>query len=645
MALSSLLLTVMNYLKNISLLFLTLFVYSCASSQPLPEAGTKNKKAQQLMDQAINLNKAGEYMLALDKVNEAIKKDDEFINAYMLKGDILIFLQQYDEAVKTFDKILSIKPDYVKAYYNKANAYVKAQKYAEAKQTLEKFKTYPYWEKMKKDVEHLLAICDFASYSLANPVPFSPKNLGPNVNTAAHEYHPGLTADQQKLFFTRMLPGPNEDFYESVLVDTVWQKARNLGAPVNSRDNEGTVSVSTDGQYIFFTACGRADTKGSCDIYFTRLDGDRWGNPINMQNPVNSISWESQPSLSYDGVNIYFCSNRPGGYGGHDIWVTTFENNRFTEPVNLGPEINTEGEEQSPFIHTDNKTLYFSSTGHPGMGEGDIFYAKKDAEGKWQKPVNIGYPINTPADELGLMVDRSGKWAYITSDMPGGYGGWDIYTFELYPGARPESSTYAKGDVYDADTKEKLEANVELVELSTGKTVISSRSNKKTGEFLMVLQPNNDYMLNVNKEGYLFYSENFGLKEFPSDQPSVMSVPLKKIGLNGKVILKNVFFDTDKFDLKEESKAELNKLVALLKANPKMKIEIGGHTDNTGNKQKNITLSQNRAKSVYDYLVKNGIDAARLSYKGYGDSQPIADNKTDEGRRQNRRTEFTIMSN
>ncbi len=627
------------------LFFAALVTFSCASSQPLPKSGTNNKKARQFLQKSYLQMKAGQYVMALGTIEKALKKDEKYIDALMLKGDLHTLLKEFDDAVETYDNILTIEPGYIKAYYNKGNAQLQAQDYKAARATLEKFKTYPYSKKLQKQVDGLLAICDFAENSIANPVPFSPKNLGPTINTKDNEYFPGLTADEQKLYFTRLLNGFNEDFYVSYKVDSTWQNARNLGRPVNTPDNEGFVSISTDGQYIFFTACNRPDSKGSCDLYFSKLEGDIWRNPINMQAPVNTVAWESQPSLSFDGKNIYFSSHRPGGYGGSDIWMTTFENNRFTEPVNLGPDINTEYDENTPFIHPDNRTLYFSSSGWPGMGMADIFYSKKDEKGNWKKPVNLGYPINTPASEIGFIVNRKGDWAYFASDMPGGYGGLDIYGFELYEEARPELSSYAKGEVYDAETKQKLEANIELVDLATGEVLMTSRTNKKTGEFLMVLQPNSNYMLNVNKEGYLFHSENFAMEEYSADKPFLISVPLSKFKVGEKVILKNVFFDTDKFNLKSESKAELNKLIALLKKQAGLKIEIGGHTDNTGNKKANQILSQNRAKAVYQYLIDNGIDAGRLSYKGYGDSKPIADNATEEGRSQNRRTEFTIVGN
>lgn len=621
----------------------SVFTFSCASSQPLPKSGTKNKKAKEFLNLAYNQMKAGQYPMALQTIDKALKKDKKYIDAYMLKGDLNYLTNKYEEAIKSYNKILEINPKYVKAYYNIGDAQVQMQKYSEARTTLEKFKTFPYAKKLEKQVEGLLAICNFAETSINNPVPFKPINLGPAINTNEWEYFPGLTADEEKLYFTRRRDGFNEDFYVSKKVDTIWQKARNLRAPVNTPGNEGFVSISTDGQYIFFTACNRDDGKGSCDLYFSRLDGDIWKKPFNMQAPVNTTAWESQPSLSFDGKNIYFASNRPGGFGGIDIWMTTFDNNRFLEPVNLGSTINTAGDESTPFIHPDNRTLYFSSTGWPGMGLGDIFFSKKDEQGNWKEPTNLGYPINTPSNEVGFIVNRKGDWAYFSSDMPGGFGGLDIYGFELYEAARPELSSYAKGEVYDAITKEKLQANIELVDLSTGEIIMTSQTNKKTGEFLMILQPNTDYALSVNKEGYLFHSENFKMKEYESDKPFLISVPLSKFKKGEKVILKNVFFDTDKFNLKGESKSELNKLIALLKKQATLKIEIGGHTDNTGNKKANQVLSQNRAKAVYQYLIDNGIEASRLSFKGYGDTKPIADNKTEEGRSQNRRTEFTIV--
>ena len=336
-------------------------------------------------------------------------------------------------------------------------------------------------------------------------------------------------------------------------------------------------------------------------------------------------------------------SNRKGGYGGMDIWKCYIkDDNTWSEPVNLGSKINTSGNEMSVFIHPDNQTLYFSSNGHPGMGKDDLFLSRTDESGEWGEPQNLGYPINTPGDEWRLVVNAKGDKAYYASDRPGGYGLLDLYVFDLPANEKPQTVTYFKGKVYDALSKLPLGARFELIDLNTGKQVTLSYANNTTGEFLVCLPPNKNYGLNVSKDGYLFYSENFDLSTYKSAEPFQADVPLVSLKPGSKMILKNIFFETAKFNLKDQSKFELNKLIAFLNNNSAIKIEIGGHTDNIGDKKSNQLLSENRAKAVYEYLIAAKIPAERLTYNGYGDRQPIADNKTEVGRAKNRRTEFMI---
>ncbi len=313
---------------------------------------------------------------------------------------------------------------------------------------------------------------------------------------------------------------------------------------------------------MFFTGCNREGGYGSCDIYFSYLDGDTWTQPRNIGAPINTNNWESQPSLSYDGKTLYFASNRPGGYGDMDLWMSKLENGKWGTPVNLGDKINTAQSEQSPYIHKDDQTLYFSSNGHIGMGDLDLFMASKQADGTWTYPKNLGYPINSNDDELALTLSGNGIDAYYASEMKGGKGGLDIYKFELPVSARPQGISYVKGNIYDAENKRKLRAKVELIDLATGKPLVETYANRKTGEFLVCLPANKKYALNVAHEGYLFHSENFSLINSPASQPFLLDVPLKPIKAGQTVVLKNVFFDTDKFDLREESRAELNKLVS-----------------------------------------------------------------------------------
>jgi outer membrane protein OmpA-like peptidoglycan-associated protein len=343
---------------------------------------------------------------------------------------------------------------------------------------------------------------------------------------------------------------------------------------------------------------------------------------------------------------LYYISNRRDGFGNSDIWMCSLdEKGKWGKPINLGAHINTSGKEEAVFIHPDNQTLYFASDGHIGMGGLDLYMCRRDSLGNWGNPVNLGYPINTFGEESGLIVNGSGSLAYFSSTREGTTGCDDIYQFEIPSALRPVPVTYMKGKVYDIKTKKPLGASFELIDLATGNPVIASVSDPVTGEFLVCIPQNKNYALSVNRSLYLPFSESFWMAESTNPgEPYQMDVPLQPIEVGVGGILKNVYFDVDKFDLKPESTAELNKLVAFLNLNPDMKIELGGHTDSDGDKKHNQVLSQNRAKAVYDYLVKSGIDATRLTYKGYGDTKPLVPNDTPEHKKMNRRTEFKIIS-
>ena len=439
-----------------------------------------------------------------------------------------------------------------------------------------------------------------------------------------------------------------EDFLICKKNNNVWQQSVLIGNGINTEGNEGAPCLSVDGQTLFFVACqekadgtyaGGRKGLGSCDIFYSERVGENWSKPYNMGNVVNTNQYETQPSFSADGKSLYFVSARGGGIGETDIYVSTLKpDGSWGFPMNLGPQINTPGKEESVYIHPDGKTLYFGSNGRVGMGGLDLYVSRMDDKGKWQAPVNLGYPINTYGDENSILVAASGDVAYFASNRAGGQGGLDLYQFDLYADARPGKVTYAKGKVFDIKTKKPLGAHFELIDLETGLVMMESNANSGNGEFLMCLPIDKNYMLNASQDGYLFYSENFSLKELADQmKPIMLDVPMQPIELEG------VFFETAKFYLKPESKAELNKVVAFLNKNKTITGELSGHTDNVGDKKMNQLLSQNRAKSVYDYLVTNGIDAKRLIYKGFGDTKPKVANDTDEHRQMNRRTEFKVL--
>jgi outer membrane protein OmpA-like peptidoglycan-associated protein len=640
---------------SLSLLLLLSFTSATAQTSPL---STKSKKATAMFTEAINYYDQKDYPKAIRILDKATQEDPGFVEAYILKGDILAEEQYPREAIVQYKKGISANPDFSPVLYLiVANAELLTGRYEDARRDYEKFLSYPDQPRDKQAKAGTnIKSCEFGINSMAHPVPFKPENLGDSINSPYDDYINAVTADEQQMFLTRKLPRVhhasnestefNEDFFKAVKTDSLWRKAVNIGPPVNTEENEGALCISPDGKYIFFAACNRPDGYGSCDLYWSKKTGDTWSEPENLGSVVNSTTWDSQPSFSSDGKTLYFASKRQGGKGSSDIWKTELmADGSWTLPVNLGDSINTRFEEMAPFIHPDNRTLYFSSRGHQGMGGYDLFFSRLDADGNWSTPVDMGYPINTYADEITLVVNAKGDVAYISSDKLGGKGGMDIYSFRLYKEAQPVQVTYFKGVVFDKETKKRLEAKFELTDLATGNTVSRSSSDPVSGEFLLSLPTEKDYGLNVSRPGYLFYSDHFALRgESSKKEPFIYNVPLQPIRVGETVILKNIFFDTDKFDLKEESRTELGKLMQLLNGNPDIRIEISGYTDNTGSADHNLVLSRNRAKAVYDYLVLNGIAKERLSYSGFGLTRPIDTNDTEQGKANNRRTEFKVVS-
>ena len=600
---------------------------------------------------------------ALELTDKSIKADSTFIEAHMLRAGILTDMRKYEQAISSYLTAIRLSPEgFQNNYFSVGRLEYMVGNYSDARLHLEKFLTMPKAsQSLKSKASQLISNSVFAEGAVNNPVPFNPVNMGENINSGNDEYFPAITADNKTFLFTRRVHSQNssgrsmdqEDFYVSHRNDKNWGMAIPL-SEINTSGNEGAPSLSADGQYLFFTACeekfimNSRKTNGSCDIFIAKKVGDKYMVPRNLEEPINTGTWESQPSFSSDGRTLYFVRKVKESDNSiqYDIYVSYIgDDSKWSEPVSVGDRINTKSNEMSVFIHPDDQTLYFSSDGHPGMGGQDIFISRREPDGSWGVPVNLGYPINTMHDENSLLVNPQGDIAFIASNRSGGFGGLDLYEFDLYDKIRPIPVTYMKGKVFDAETKKVLAASFELIDLETGKIVVSSSSNQGNGEFIVALPTGKRYALNVSKDGYLFYSENFELKDSKtSNEPYLKDVPLKPIKAGESIVLKNIFYDTDKFDLKQESKIELNKLITFLNKNPKLKFEVSGHTDNVGTKQYNQGLSERRAKAVTDYLSSNGISASRMESTGFGDSKPIADNGTESGRAQNRRTEFKIVA-
>ena len=513
---------------------------------PLTVMG-QTPKSEALFEQAVEKSVVGQYEEAIALLHQALKIDPTYAEAYLLLGNQHMALEQYAKAREQYQRCLDLHPSSTR------------------------------WVQEARDG---IRTAEWRRHAVENPVPFRPVNLGPNVNTEADEYLPALTADYRTLVFTRRVPRrattrrdlpQEEDFYLS-LYDTMelnWGPAERMPEPLNSNANEGAQTLSHDGRIVIFTACGRNNEPTGCDLYMSVRHGDRWGKPRNLGAPVNSSYWESFPSLSIDGYTLYFASNRRGGYGGTDIWYCTLEEGRWSEPVNMGPAINTRGNETSPYIHFDDKTLYFSSDGHLGMGGADLYVARRQDDSTWGDVKNLGYPINTSGDEASLIVAPDGRTALFASDRYGGYGQQDLYSFIMPAPARPEAITF--------------------------------------------IDP-------------VRQAENL-------------------LTLGDTVTLRNIFFHTASAELYEASLAELDRLAEALQRHPRLRLEVGGHTDAVGSDEDNLALSERRAKAVYDYLILRGVEADRLTYRGYGETRPVASNDTPEGRAVNRRTTLTPLKN
>ena len=586
----------------------------------------------------------------------AISNDSKFYEAYMMLGELMAKQRRFSESASAYRTAVSLDSTFYRpVFFNLANselmsgdydrALIHYRVYLEQKGMSEKNRALAF--KSTKD-------CEFAINAIRNPVPFNPVSVGSGINTVDDEYWPSITADGQTFMFTRQgrLTEKNgysgasqEDFYMSYLDNNTWQKAINAGFPLNTPQNEGAQSLSSNGSYMFFTACDRPVGMGSCDIYFSSFNNGKWSEPSNLGKPVNSSYWESQPSISADGRILFFSSSRPGGSGGKDLWYSVLnDQNKWTTPVNMGSIINTPGDEMSPFIHFDGRTLYFASNGRVGMGGFDIFMTRMKSDSTWTEPQNLGYPINTYNDEMGLIIESGGQKAYYSA-IRDPSNGKDIFYFNLYESARPNPVSYLKGKVYDKETGKLLKADYELINLSTEKITIKNTTDDN-GNFLVCLPSGFNYGINVSKQGYLFYSENFTFEgEHPVAKPFIKRINLSQIKVGEKIQLTNVFYEVDSWGLKDASISELDNLVKLLSENKDLIMEIGGYTDSTGSDKHNLVLSEKRVMSVVKYLINKGISAERLKYKGYGNAFPIGDNITAEGRQLNRRTEAKIIGN
>jgi outer membrane protein OmpA-like peptidoglycan-associated protein len=534
------------------------------------------------------------------------------------------------------------------------------------------------------DLKKKIAECESGKKLSAKPERVFVDNLGPQINSAFPEYGPVISADEATIYFTARRPSSTggkkdpsdnayfEDVYVSEKANGKWLPARSVSKNVNTEGHDATAGLSPDGSRLYIYRFAQGD---GGDLYETVLFGLDWEPPSHMNRNINSKYHETTVSLSFDGKRLYFVSNKESGLGDDDIYYCDLDlNGEWGPSRNIGPDLNTKYGEDGVFMHPDGTTLYFSSKGYNSMGGYDIFKTTF-VDGKWQYPVNLGYPINGPDDDVFFVVSGSGNRAYFASSKPGGFGDKDIYkiTFlgpEKMPLLNSEDQLLAKipnpvanlrqqaaietpssrltllrGFITDEKSSKPLEATLELVDNDKNMVLATFRSNSSSGKYLVTLPSGKNYGIAVKKDGYLFHSENFNIPVDAEFQEYELNIALKKMDIGSTIVLKNIFFDFDKATVKPESASELNRLVKLLRDNPDLKIELRSHTDNLGSDEYNRKLSESRSQAVLEYLSVKGIPKTRLTAKGYGESEPLDSNDTEEGRKNNRRTEFKILSN
>lgn len=633
--------------KNIIIGLFTLLFSTNATAQTY-DPDKVHAKALARYEDAISLLKDGATKEAVPVLLDCIGIDSNFIDAYLSLAGALGELKHYQRSVNLYEKARSKDPVYFNVYNLPYSINLAGLgKFEDALVAVQSFLSIPNLsERGTKSAQYRKASYQFAiQYAQQHPVTdyqFAPVNLGDSVNGPRSEYYPSVTVTDSLLVFTRRTGDQREDFMQSTIKNKRFGKAQPIDGDINIEPLKGAITVSQDGEWLLFAGNLSGPGLGGYDIYLSQYTPEGWSEPQNLGPTVNTEFWESSPALSPDKRVLYFSSNRPGGYGGRDLYMSVrLPSGRWGQAVNMGPKINSAGDELAPFIHADNQTLFYTSDGLPGYGNSDLFVLRKNEKGEWGIPENLGFPINTIENEGSLAVSADGLTAYYASDRSDSRGNLDLYSFQLRPDIRPNRTLYVKGKVTDAKTKSGIPSTVELTDNSSNEVLMRVQTDE-LGDYLVTLPTGKDYTFTVNRKGYLFYSEVYALSRKDADSTYEKDIQLSPVQLNASFVFNNILFVSNSYELPVNGLAELQQLIQILQDNPTLKVEISGHTDNTGNKKDNLTLSANRAKAIVDYLITKGIDSLRLSYKGYGDTQPIADNNTESGRAKNRRTSFTV---
>lgn len=631
------------------------------SQLPVKVQTPTNTKARNLLEKAQQHVKERDFIKAIETLNQLNQKFPSFGEPFLLKGSLLKAIGDNRGSLTAYrEGLTKVAPDpsHASEYQLLGDL---ALSYGEYQTALDAYrqllKVAPKAQRNLARSERQLRTCEFALEAIKHPVGEAPVALPSPMNTFKFQYFPALTADNRFLLFTgRTAASSGEDLFVSRQ-----NKDGSFGGPVsispaiNTSYNEGAGSISGDGKTLVFASCDRPKAIGNCDLYISRRTGNNWSAPVNLGTNVNSTEWDSQPTLSADGRTLYFTSTRRGGQGQEDIYITTLQPDGTWSPAqNVGTPVNTPGKDMAPFIHASGTTLYYVTDGLVGMGGLDVFRCEKNAAGKWGEPHNLGYPLNTFENEASLFITSDNQKGFcsrsrVTEEPPAGARMTRERPLELYSFAVPppvkarETSTYTQGRVFDANTKKPLKAEVKLYDLETDVLTQFVTSDPEYGDYTVVLNEGHHYAMYAAASKYLLKSLSFDYSNQHTFDPLTLDIYLEPVRSGRSVVLNNLFFDTNKYDLKPQSRTELNRLIEFLQEYKDVQIEVSGYTDNVGTPEANLQLSQRRAQSVVEYLSGHGISATRLRSKGYGEGHALAANDTEAHRQLNRRIELHIL--
>jgi len=606
---------------------------------------SKNKKAIELYTESDNYRVRREYDKAIQLLEQAIEKDKRFEEAYYRMALIYRAQDNLGKAIEYFKQGLAITQGTPrsKAYlYDLTQTELRLGFYKNSVDY-----STAFFEMEKTDVKRIAQVKLWksqAEYSLEHEkdmFDYKITVLSDTVNAYPMQYFPAVTADQSQLIFTARFGGSRNENEDLVVSNRnpngSWGRPVSLSENINTIRREGACTISADGRHLIFTVCGER----GCDLYESRKTGAVWSQPKSLGAAINTPSWDAQPSLSADGRELYFVSDRPGGRGGYDIWYSRLDESGWMKAVNAGNAINTPFDEISPYIHVNNKTLYIVSNGYPGFGGYDIYMAEKIENG-WAAPINLGKPLNDHQDQYSFIVTNDGAMAYYSKEESKNRS--RLYKIQLPQNlVTPYKGNVLKGNVEDVKSGKPLKARIELFNIQKNESISVVESDSITGQYLMVLPGGAEYALYVSRPSYLFQSLHFNYLQTEEVKPVIKNISLIPAEKNASMVLNNLFFDVDKYELKPQSITELGEIVRFLQSNLSLKIEISGHTDNSGSEAYNQQLSLKRAASVVEYLKDQGVDPSRLFMKGFGAQKPIRPNDSEENRQLNRRIEFRIL--